>query len=261
MSAEVVASIATAFVALVVAVVSAVVSTRSARDIARMQLEQELQRRKLDQDQLVEEVMGRYREPLLRAAFDLQSRLYNLLRQRLLERFHQDGTGEEREYVEVSTMFVYGEYLGWAEILRRGVQFLDLGDAGTNRQLAERLDAVNNVLLSSWGELRSRDFRIFRGQQRALGELMIRGAAIEPGSADGGRALECIGYAAFAAKLEEDERFARWFDPLRESTRRLAAGDGAGHVRLRELQHSLIDLIDLLDPEHVRFPARVRRRL
>lgn len=43
-------------------------------------------------------------------------------------------------------MFVVAEYLGWVEILRRGVQFLDLGDVRRNQLLVERLEAIGTIL-------------------------------------------------------------------------------------------------------------------
>jgi predicted ATPase len=92
-------------------------------------------------DDLLEQVMSRYHEPLLRAAFHLQRRVYNIVEQAFLLRYLQRGSPAEQEYACRNTMFVLAEYLGWVEMLRRGVQFLDLGDVQRNQQLSERLEA------------------------------------------------------------------------------------------------------------------------
>ena len=81
--------------------------------------------------------MSRYREPLLRAASDLQSRIYDIVGQKFLACHLQQGGPADQEYACRNTMFVFAEYLGWVEILRRGVQFLDL-DAPPARFPAEQ---------------------------------------------------------------------------------------------------------------------------
>jgi DNA-binding NarL/FixJ family response regulator len=55
--------------------------------------------------------------------------------------------------------------------------------------------------------------------------------------------------------------FERWFASLSASVNNLAAVDDPSHPRLVALQHNLIDLINLLDPEAYRFPDRHRNKL
>ena len=127
----------------VVALARSTISVWSART-AWLQNELEERRRQASKEELVEEVMSRYREPL-RAAFDLQSRIYNIVGQGFLHRYLQLGDPPNQEYACRNTMFVVAEYLGWVmEILRRGVQFLDLGDVRRNQLLVERLEATND---------------------------------------------------------------------------------------------------------------------
>jgi hypothetical protein len=76
---------------------------------------------------------------------------------------------------------------------------------------------------------------------------------------DGPR-LETIGYAAFVAR-RSDDNFARWFRRLAADIEALATRSGVGAGRLIELQRSLIDVIDLLDPRSVRIPATTRHKL
>jgi hypothetical protein len=237
-----------------VALVSVAVSTWAARSTARVQAEWEERRRQASKEELVEQVMSRYREPLLRAAFDLQSRLYNIVKQDFLGTFARRGTPAEQAYARDNTLFVLAEYLGWVEILRRGVQFLDLGEVERNRQLAERLEAISQILADS-RSLTDPCFRVFRGQQRAIGELMIdRDTAGEHGG-------QCLGYAGFCARLVEDSGFAGWFKQLGKGVDQLASDLAPGRERLAGLQRALMDLIDFLDDPPRRFGAAQRARL
>ena len=69
------------------------------------------------------ELVRAYRNPLLRAAYDLQSRIWNV---------HGGfrGRGDtEQDYVVTNTLYVLAEFFGWLEIVRRELQFLDLVDS------------------------------------------------------------------------------------------------------------------------------------
>lgn len=72
-----------AVIAAVVALLSAAFSARTARSTAvlqaRLQGELEERREQSDKAARLEQIVSRYRDPLLNAAFDLQSRLYNLI--------------------------------------------------------------------------------------------------------------------------------------------------------------------------------------
>jgi hypothetical protein len=256
MSVELLVALISAATALFAAVLSVVISANAARGTARLQDELERQRQRASKEELLEQVMSRYREPLLRAAFDLQSRVYNIVEQAFLLRYLQRGSPAEQEYACQNTMFVLAEYLGWVEILRRGVQFLDLGDVRRNRLLVERLEAIATIL-STDHQFPEAIPRMFRGQQRAVGELMMDTARAGEQAAPG----ECIGYAAFTARLEREPGFARWFEPLEGDIRRLAANPAPDCRRLVALQHALLDLIDFLDDPPTRFPTEQRSRL
>jgi hypothetical protein len=84
-----------------------------------------------------------------------------------------------------------------------------------------------------------RPFLIWRGEQRAIGELMIE-------SAQGH--LYCLGYAGFTARREPS--FRSWFERLEADIDSLAR---VANPRLRELQNALIDLIHELDPQGLRY--------
>jgi hypothetical protein len=69
--------------------------------IARFAAQQKVEERKVD----TEKTMSRYREPLARAAYDLQSRLYNILKQGLITVYFDNGDKRERAYVIDNTAF------------------------------------------------------------------------------------------------------------------------------------------------------------
>jgi hypothetical protein len=235
--------------AIVVAVVAGGVSLLSAVYTTRLAHRLEEERHARTKAELLDELMDRYRDPLLQASFDLQSRIYNIAEQGFLGRHYIAGTDATREYARENTLYVLAEYLGWVEILRREVRFMELGDEVANRDWATRLAAVRSTFQRDY---LSPCFRLFNGQQRAIGEIMV---------ADGGERLEIIGYAKFLSN-QQDPEFDRWFGHLREDIDVLAREpDGRHDERLRALQRALIDLIDLLDPEAIRVQASERRRL
>lgn len=146
-----------------------------------------------------------------------------------------------------NTAFLIAQFFGWAEILRQTLQFLDLGAIDQTRTLGERVDRIAETFLRD--DL-GRDLRVFRGDQRALGEEMIERTA------EGSR---CVGYAAFRRRLGLDAY--PFLARLRERVEAFGQAPEGAHRRLVLLQNELVDLLDLLDPQHVRFPAARRTRI
>lgn len=206
--------------------------------------------------------MGRYRDALLWAAFDLQSRIYNILRsfevsrspgrKGVLQGFLVEGNDRQANYFRKSTAFVFAEYFGWVEIVRRDLQFIDLGDSKTNRDTVSLLATISETL-SAASTSETECFRIFRADQRALGELMI-----DPDSKPGER--RCLGYAAFCSVLSSGGAAVDWTQELIDHLELAAREPDRAEDRLTRLQHQLMDLIDLLDPESQRFPSKQRSR-
>jgi ElaB/YqjD/DUF883 family membrane-anchored ribosome-binding protein len=221
---------------------------------ARLNDELEQRRERATKASRLEQVVNRYRDPLLSAAFDLQSRIYNVVDGDFFV-YLRSGDEDERNYVVYSTLFVIAEYLGWVEALRRGIQFLDLGDVKLNRDLAERLQQIRSIFSS---DSLPPPFRIFRAEQRAIGELMLKPSSDEH-STDA--LWGSTGYASFCSKLEHEPSFAKWFSRLVRDIRELAAEPAPNPVRLIRLQNSLIDLINFLDDPPLRFPPHMLSKL
>jgi hypothetical protein len=205
-------------------------------DLARLnaKLEAELEERKASaqRERDAEEVLKRYREPLAAAAFDLQSRLYNILRMDFFARF--GGDHERCRLAEKTTLFRIAQYFGWSEILRRDIQFLSFPSAGETQAIIELLWRISRRFGSSEDH---RGLMIWTDEQRAIGERMI---VEEHG------VVLCMGYARF------EEEYERCLRPWCEHLRPALHGE-AGHERLTEVQHLLCDLVRALDPERIRY--------
>ncbi|HEY8718863.1 hypothetical protein [Pengzhenrongella sp.] len=202
-----------------------------------------------------EELAIRFREPLLQAVFNLETRVYNIVKLDFFGRFlAPESTPGEKEYAELNTLYLFAQYFCWVEIIRRESQFVDPRNIERNRAVAHTLEAVRDTLAESV-RIPDRTFRLFRGEQRALGELMLVPVTETSGSVP---RWECLGYAAFVGSLDE-AHFARWFTRLRAD---IAAhvSDGS-QLRLCLVQGCLMDIVEELDPEMIRIPQQFRERL
>jgi hypothetical protein len=234
-----------ALIAAAVALVSAAFTIWGQLRTARISAELQHSERLRDRQYEAAKIVSRFREPLAQASFDLQGRFFNILRQGLIRVYHDNGTSPEREYVLNSTAYFVAQYFGWIEIIRREIQFLDLGDIETTRELNHRLDSIRNLWLR---DDYSPVLRLFRIQQRAIGERMSR---------EGSRGAECIGYGQF---LDESTKPGPLRD-LVEDVKTLIADPNVATPRLHALQHALVDLVDALDPAGVRFPPERRKKV
>ena len=93
-------------------------------------------------------------------------------------------------------------------------------------------------------------FRIFRGEQRAIGEKMIISE---------NERYTCMGYASFVENA--DDSFRRWFRQLENDVDLLSKDPMSRGERLIRLHHALIDLIDYLDPNCIRFQGKYRSKI
>lgn len=251
MGSEFAISIISAVLSLAGAVAISLLGARANRRQLERGAEIEAQgeaRRKVEQR---EDLMSRIRDPLLQAAFDLQMRIFNIAALGFLPVYMLNGTGRERAYAMRSTVFVFAQYLCWVEIVRRGVRFLDLGNSQDSREFVDCFYKGDGIL--STDSFPGPLFRVFRADQRAIGEIMIEASADDE--------LACIGYAEFCARLDADASFAEWLADLSGSVDGLSKTAEHAHPRLVALQHNLIDLIGLLDPHGTRFPERHRDKL
>jgi len=192
-------------------------------------------------------LLDRYQEPLVRAAYDLQSRLYNIVEQDFLASGRDGVSGPD--YKSLSTAWLFGQYFGWVEITRREAQFLPIPSRDDAESVQGRIDQVTSLCTSDKRPLGD-TFRVFRSEQRAMGELMVvpgRGSSGEERS-------DCLGYGRFVELMADPATpLSQWFSPIVEHVRALGT-DGRRAPRLWELQRTLIGVVDAIDPRHVRYP-------
>jgi hypothetical protein len=188
-----------------------------------------------------------FREPLARSAYDLQSRLYNILKQNLIQVFLVGGNDRERSYVTNNTAFLIGQYLCWTELVRRKLQFIDLGESSKTKELLDLQDNIYGL----WGtDAQPPLLRIFAGEQRAIGEALI---------STNGETSECMGYGAFLTTFTEGKN--PLIDAIKADILSLETVSGQANERLTNLQHALIDLLGMLDPNFLRFPEKKRSKV
>jgi hypothetical protein len=243
--------IITAIIAAIVAMISACISIYGQVRVTQLADRLAKKRESESREAQTAALMSKYRDPLLRSAIDLQSRIFNIHQQRFLQyAFHR--SPYDKDYAVQNTFYVIAEYLGWVEILRREVQFLDLGDLETNRKLSDLLVGINQAFGSS---RYANIFQLYNGEQRAIGEIMLM-----PRSIDNSRGYECIGYATFVRKMSESE-FVRWFIQLTDNIEMIGSKPQVDEERLVWIHSKLIDLIDFLDPHFVRIASKQRTRI
>ena len=102
-----------ALVAGAVALASAVLSIWGQSYSSRLAAQLEDLRQTENTRLLREKSVSRYREPLGHAAYDLQSRLYNILEKKLIPIYYDSGSDRERSYVLDNTVFLAAQYFAW----------------------------------------------------------------------------------------------------------------------------------------------------
>ncbi len=234
-------------ISAIVAIIAAIIAIWGQSRVRRLEASLALQKAEADRRAETERTAQRFSQPLGRAAYDLQSRIFNITKSSFLNAYLENGEERTHSYAIKNTLFLIAQYFAWTELVRREIQFIDLGVDDKTRQLSALQDSIYSIWQTDkHGPL----LRIFAGEQRAIGERIIR---------EGPRGPECMGYASFL------DFFDSCKDPLLHAVETDVAALGANLAqalpRIVALQHALIDLLDFLDPSFVRFPKRNRTKL
>jgi hypothetical protein len=96
----------------------------------------------------------------------------------VLSLYYDRGNERERSYVLHNTSFLVAQYFAWTEIVRRNLQYIDLGRDEQTRPLARLQDDIYAFFQA---DSFARPFRVFVGAQRAIGERMIKERCARPG--------------------------------------------------------------------------------
>lgn len=203
----------------------------------------------------MQQVVAKYRDPLLLAAEELSHKLMNLIENNFASWLSDTSNSGRREYVAMHTSFVFGQFFCWIYILRRETQFLRPSSEndvdGTGATIV-----MNNIRFTLNASRRRIDapFEIWTGDQQAMGEFMT--------VKDDNGQLRCMGYGTFVKQWKEQESFRDWFKSIvggiSEINRYAHYRDNNPEAQLRPrrvliderircLQHELVDLIEDLD--------------
>lgn len=223
--------------------------------------------------QTLQRVYVRFTDPIFLSASDLCNRLKEIcerhpapyLSSKYLrvdsERMETNTANDPyfQRYKLLSSVYRFCSFLGWLELFRQEIVFLDSGRSLKNRRLENKLNAIRSDLAD--GQLNTakdwilwHDRLIFREEQRAIGEKMI--VRIN-------NTVSVMGYAEFCEKLvkpsvdNQDQwiRIALSFiaDPSDE--------DKDFHlIRLNRLIIHLVELMMVLDRKRVRRDQREWRK-
>jgi hypothetical protein len=171
----------------------------------------------------------------------LQARLNNILQLRFVEKYINDDTAGKRTSAIESTLYVFAQFFGWREIIRREVQYLRFSRDIETREVGRLLRNIGETFLSDkYGP----QFMIWRVEQRGFGERMIVSADTK---------LTCLGYASF---IDKRATMKEWLQPLENDFEHLQEG---GRERLVELQHLLLELVKQLDDKQKRYPFELNK--
>jgi hypothetical protein len=155
--------------------------------------------------------------PILNAVNCLLHRLNNILQEKefLFEALSKNFQKKDEnwsmsyDYLMNSTLYLFGQYFAWIQILRDKVDYelfqteIDNEDFFIQiERVTESLDKYRGDLA---GEMRS-DFQLYRLQQQAIGELLVN-------RSNGNTYV--MNFSEFLQKLQ-DEEFSQYFEPLKD---------------------------------------------
>ncbi|HEY4114037.1 MAG TPA: hypothetical protein VGM17_08250 [Rhizomicrobium sp.] len=211
------------------------------------------------------EIYVRYRDPLYLAAEELANRLHEIcvdyptnflghdIRRLSARRLEKNSAADPyyRKYKFVSTVYRFCAFLGWLELYRSQVVFLDSGRRSQNRKFTAALHEIRSDLAD--GHLNANhetwpDHLIFREELRAIGEAMI--------CQDGNENKNIMGYRRFAdiylsSGLEHERKVwfecaAGFFENPPDNTE-----ENFRYVRMCRLFLHLVDLMSVLNESRV----------
>ena len=216
-------------------------------------------------------IYQKYRDPLFLASCEFASRLLEIIktyptpflsskvRENDIKRLMANSADDPyfQRYKLISSVYRFCAFLGWLELYRQEIVFLDSGHLSRNKAMESSLANIRSDIAdghlnraddwSSWD-----DHLVFREELRAIGEAMI--------FVDAANRQNVIGYRRFCEIYVGNSDPARksWFDvaalfllDLPKST--------AQNFRLIRLRRTFLHLIDLLEAlDHRKVPNYLR---
>lgn len=206
------------------------------------------------QQQALNQVYQKFRDPLSLAASELASRTREIVKhyptvyltsEVLASRPERQIANDIddpyfRRYKLISTLYRFCAFLGWVELYRQEVTYLNSGSTVQSEALERAIESVREDLADgnlneapNWDQWR--DTLVFREELRAIGESMI-----EPR----GSARTVMGYGSFVELLDSaNSPTARWARVLQNFL--LDLEPERPDFRRTRLQRLLVHLVDL----------------
>lgn len=170
------------------------------------------------------QIVRRYAVPLVRSADILERRINILVRNEKKHWFDND------EYFRISTLYQFGELLGWIRIVEREVGFLPFESDKRGRQFNERINGIFRAL-SSHAYFHRRWFPDVDAVDASLiPRLML--SAIGEAMTELSDKKTVIEFTEFVTVYANNERFRRWFLELESFLRNAHPNDALRWDRL-----------------------------
>jgi len=210
----------------------------------------------------LEAAQRKYRDPIVLSALELFHRLAEVLREYPTDFLASHLLGEQetttersairdryfRQYKLQSSVFRLCAFLGWLELYRQELVFLESGRGRPNRLVEDsirniRADLADGTLNGSQDWYEWTDALIYREEQRAIGEVMIT---------DGSGARVVLGYAQFSRLYKDDaDGGTPWIATARSFFLDPEPPRDFRLERMRRLVAHLVDLVESLDPARI----------
>jgi hypothetical protein len=210
----------------------------------------------------LERIYKKYRDPILLSAKELAHRLQEIVKGNPPNWLESDlWEGKQRrntlndsmdphfqQYKQISTAYRLAAFLGWLEIYRQEVVFLNPGRSKDSKLLQDQVERIRMVFAE--GRLNAApdfdqwlDGVIFREELRAIGECMIIQDQKE---------RQVIGYGKFCSLFDAEESPQReWAEQILQLFLRPRPSKDFRLKRIRLLLLSLIELIRLMDSTQI----------
>lgn len=195
-------------------------------------------------------IVRRYTVPLVRAADSLERRVNIMIRNETQRWFTND------EYFRFSTLYQFGEFLGWVRILEREIGFLPFESTRRGKDFQRRLFGIFRALCShayfrKWDTIGP---TVTEVESSLIPRLML--SAIGEGMTREGQRREVIEFTEFLAAYADDARFRRSFQELETFLDEAYRSDPLRWDRLIACGANLRAFVRFLDPAG----AMARRR-
>ncbi|WP_445156931.1 hypothetical protein [Halomonas sp. E14] len=193
----------------------------------------------------VENSLQQYKVPLVSASEALAARIGNLLSPQGKNWF------QTSDYYYLSTLYIFCSYFGWVEIMNNKILQLRISDTKRSREMFRAFilveKALNNNIYFRCGNYRKNNLGTGELPKlicKALGELIV----VENSQGE----KECLGFAEFCEKVENDKGLVRWLIYLEDFIS--SANDEFGNARwdrLHLVELALLVLSNVLDPKNL----------